>query len=192
MVRRIVGLTVLTVFGCWLSQNPLSRAEDPAKGKENREAKKALADEDFFRKATEIDLAEVSMGRLAAQRAHRNEVKEFSQALVEDHSKSLNEYLALAGKKRWEPARQIDEKHQALAQKLAGLKGEDFDKEFLQAMVHGHKEAVAMYEAQAQGARDEDLKMLVTKNLPTIKKHLQMAQQLSGEKGGENRNPNQK
>ena len=191
MMRRIVGLAILTTLGCWVSQ-PLSRAEDPAKGKENRDAKKALSDEEFLRKATEADLAEVSLGRLAAQRAHRNEVKEFSQALVADHSKSLNEYLALAGKKRWEPARQMDEKHQALSQKLAGLKGEDFDREYLKAMVHGHKEAVAMYEAQAQGAKDEDLKAHVTKGLPTIKKHLQMAQQLSGEKGGDKKNSNQK
>jgi len=58
----------------------------------------------------------------------------------------------------------------------------------MRQMVKDHKEAVALFESQSKNGRDDDLKALAAKTLPTLKEHLKMAQDMADQhKGSEKR-----
>ena len=60
---------------------------------------------------------------------------------------------------------------------LQGLKGPDFDQAYMKDMVRDHKEAVKLFQKEAESGEDNDLKTFASKTLPTLQDHLTMAQQ---------------
>src|SRR5687767_13403075 len=81
---------------------------------------KPISDEQFVMKASAADLAEISLGALAARQAADAEVKKYGQRMVDDHGKSSKELLMLADKKGIPVAKEMDRKHQELLTKLTG------------------------------------------------------------------------
>jgi uncharacterized protein (DUF305 family) len=77
---------------------------------------------------------------------------------------------------------QLSAEHQALHTKLSKLKGAEFDRQYIQAMVKDHAKAVELFEKQSKSSTDAALQGYATKNLPLIKQHYQMAQKLSASK----------
>jgi putative membrane protein len=147
---------------------------------------KPVSDEQFVMMASAADLAEISLGRLAAQRAASDEVKKYGQRMVDDHGKSSKELIALADKKGIPVAKEMDKKHRQLLTKLAGKAGAEFDQAYMKHMVMDHKEALALYQGQAKGGKDEDLKAFAAKTVPVVRDHLKSAQALAGRLQGGN------
>jgi putative membrane protein len=56
--------------------------------------------------------------------------------------------------------------------------GNAFDRGFLEAQVKAHQEAIALFEKQANGGGDGDLKAFAQKQLPGLRNHLKQAQDL--------------
>ena len=56
--------------------------------------------------------------------------------------------------------------------------GAAFDRGFLEAQVKAHQEAIALFEKQANGGGDTDLKAFAQKQLPGLRNHLKQAQDL--------------
>jgi len=137
-------------------------------------------DRTFVMMASAAGLAEVNLSGLAASRAASADVKQFAQHMVTDHTKANMELNRLADAKRFAPARAMDAKHQALADQLARLKGADFDRAYMDAMVADHQTAVSLFQAEATNGKDADLKGWAGKTLPTLKDHLKMAQDVAG------------
>jgi len=144
---------------------------------------KPVSDAQFVHKASASDLAEITLGQIGMKQGQSAEVKQFAQQMVTDHTMSSKELLAIAGKKGLAPATQMDEKHKALVGKLLALKGAEFDRAYMEHMVIDHKEAVALFQGEANNGKDADLKAFAAKTLPVIQKHLKMAQELSGRVG---------
>ena len=61
--------------------------------------------------------------------------------------------------------------------------GQQFDTEYMQAMVKDHKSAVESFEKASKEAKDADVKAFATKTLPTLKHHLSMAEALQQKVG---------
>lgn len=53
--------------------------------------------------------------------------------------------------------------------------GADFDKQYMREMVKDHAKDVAEFRKAAQKVQDSDLKGWVTKTLPVLEEHLQLA-----------------
>lgn len=56
--------------------------------------------------------------------------------------------------------------------------GAAFDRGFMEAQVKAHQEAIALFEAQANGGGDAELKAFAQKQLPALRNHLKQAQDL--------------
>ena len=52
----------------------------------------------------------------------------------------------------------LDETHQKMLDKLRGLNGSDFTKQYIDDQVSGHKDAVSLFQRYAKGGRNEKLK----------------------------------
>ena len=153
------------------SNNSNASANAPNAAKTNM-----TGDDAFMMKAAQGGMAEVELGRLAAEKAQSAEVKKFANTMVEDHSNANTELKSLATKKGVTLPADVGSEHKATMEKLKALSGAEFDKAYVAAMVEDHKKDVAEFEKQATEAKDADVKAVVTKTLPTLKKHLEMIQ----------------
>ena len=104
----------------------------------------------FINDLTIAGLAEVQLGKLAAERAASADVKAFGQMMVKDHTQAANELKPIATKLKVQQPTQVDQKHQDLADKLSKLEGSAFDREYINAMVMGHEEVAAKIRARVE------------------------------------------
>jgi len=155
-------------------------AQPPQQG--NDQAQRAMSDDaKFIVRAAEINLAEINIGRLAAQRASRQDIRQFANQLVQDHSANLNQLNQMADRNRWKNGERMDQEHQQLFQKLAALQGQQFDNEFLQKMVEGHKKVAEIFKHASENCKNAEIKQYATQTLAAIRQHEQEAQRLSGQ-----------
>jgi putative membrane protein len=140
---------------------------------------KMMSDEHFVTDVLNVGMAEVELGKMAADKASREEVKKFGQRMADDHSKAGDELKTLAQKKNITPPTELDAKHKALRDRLMKLSGEGFDHAYMQAMVSGHRQAVNAFRMESKSGKDPEIKEWAATTLPTIEDHLKQAQELS-------------
>jgi putative membrane protein len=107
--------------------------------------------QDWVHEVAMHNTAEIELGKLASERASNAQVKQYGQMMVKDHTAAGNELKQAVGNQV--PMQdQMDEKHRDLAQKLRGLQGMEFDREYMNAMVEGHGEVKDLLEQRARQA----------------------------------------
>jgi predicted outer membrane protein len=106
--------------------------------------------------------------------------KTFASQMVTDHTKTTTELMGLlsGGKVKSEIPAAMDSSHQSKLDKLKGLSGADFDKQYASDQVSAHKDAVNLFDRYAKGGDNADLKAWAGKTEPALKHHLAMAQKL--------------
>ncbi|AEI49043.1 DUF4142 domain-containing protein [Runella slithyformis] len=134
-------------------------------------------DTEFMNEAASGGMMEVELGQLAANKAVSADVKKFAQMMVDDHTKANNELKSLAAQKGITLPAMLMEKHQKMVNDLTAKTGKEFDKEYMNRMVDDHKEDIDAFEKAADNGNDADIKAFAAKTLPTLKHHLQMAEQ---------------
>lgn len=133
----------------------------------------------FMNEAAPGGMAEVELGRLAAQTARSAEVKQFGRQMTTDHGKIGERLSQLAQQKQVKLPAEVSPKAKQTKEKLAQLTGEDFDRAYVKAMVQMHEKDVAAFEAFAKNATDADVKAFAIETLPTLKHHLEMIRQIA-------------
>jgi putative membrane protein len=177
-VLNVLALLALAAVCVWAAPGAVADDKPGASG----DKFKNISDADFAREASAGGLAEVNLGRIGVQRAVNPEVRKFAQRMVDGHGKANQELITLANKKGMTLARAMDQEHQQLADRLMKMSGEEFDRTFMKHMLKDHKDAVALFEAEANKTQDADLKQFASRTLPTLREHLRMARELAGEK----------
>lgn len=140
--------------------------------------KLSAADKNFVMKAAEGGLAEVQLGQLATQNAQSDEVKQFGQRMVDDHTKANDQLKQVAEQKGVTLPTDLSAKDKAEKGRLSKLKGEQFDRAYMQHMVMDHKKDVAEFKKESTSAKDSDVKNFASQTLPTLQDHLKQAQQV--------------
>jgi putative membrane protein len=171
--RFLVGMTVMG-----LAAAPALAGQQPATA---QKADKTMAggkmpDETFVRKAAMGGMAEVDLGKLAAEKAGSDDVKKFGQRMADDHSKANDELKTLAQNKHITLPTEPDPHAKAMHDKLATLSGAAFDRAYMQAMLADHKKDVSEFRVEAKSGKDADVKGWAAKTLPTLEEHLRLAQ----------------
>ena len=141
-------------------------------------------DQKFMTEAAAGGLAEVQMGKLAAEKGQSASVKALGQKMVQDHAKANQELRQIAAQKGITLPSQPAAEHKGALEHLKGLQGEEFDKAFTQHAVQDHQEHVQKFQTAAQQLQDTELKSFAAKTLPTLKQHLQLAQQAQSQATG--------
>jgi putative membrane protein len=148
-------------------------------GNEQGAQKLSPSDEKFMTEAAQGGLAEVELGKLATEKGSSDQVKKFGQRMVDDHSKANDELKQLASSKGVNLPDQPKAKDKATKERLSKLNGAEFDRAYMQDMVKDHKKDVAEFNKESNSAKDSDVKQFASKTLPTLKDHLQQAQQIA-------------
>lgn len=160
------------------SQSSQSQSAQSQQGGQSAQLKGQ--DREFFNKAAQGGMMEVEAAKMAMERASAADVKRFAETLHRDHSAANQKLLQIGQQKGMEAPKQLDAQHRKELDKLAKLKGEEFDKAFLKrAGMQDHKKDIQMFERQAKEGKDPELKAFAEQTLPTLRNHLQMAQSIA-------------
>lgn len=198
MYARRITLTIGSVLLLGLACPAMAQGQDhsasqttsttttssSSKGNLSKGSKDAM----FIREAAAGNLAEVKMGRIGLDKSSSSDVKQFAQRLVDDHTKANDQLMTLAQQKNVTLPTEPMAKAQKEAKRLESLSGAAFDKAWTAAMVKDHKKDIAKYTRESKHAKDADVRQYASATLPTLKTHLQMAEQIKTASGGMKRN----
>jgi putative membrane protein len=134
-------------------------------------------------KVAQGGLAEVKLGQLAADHASSQAVKAFGKTMVDDHTKANDELKQIATKKGIMVPVEIGSKNQATYDRLSKLNGAAFDRAYMADMLKDHKADIAEFKREATSGTDPELKEFVHRTLPTLQRHLEMAQAAQSKSG---------
>jgi putative membrane protein len=137
--------------------------------------KLSAADRAFIKKAAAGGLAEVELGQLAVQKAASQDVKQFGQRMVDDHSKANDQLKQVASSKGVAVPDKLEAKDAATKAKLEKLSGEQFDRAYMHDMVMDHTKDVSEFRTESKTAKDPDVKSFASQTLPTLQDHLKQA-----------------
>jgi putative membrane protein len=138
----------------------------------------SAADTDFVMKAGQAGMAEIAAGRMAEKQGQSAATKAFGKRMVTDHTKAADELKRAAEKSGAKMPTAMSDEHKRAGEKLAGLRGDAFDKAYAEQMVKDHEDAVALFEKESTSGSDSDLRTFAGKTLPTLQEHLRMAKAL--------------
>jgi putative membrane protein len=143
----------------------------------------AVTSEEFVNKATISDMFEVQSGKLAADKAKSEDVRDFGEQMVDDHTETTDDLMELIKDENIDvqPPTELDEKHQANLDKLKNLSGAKFDQTYIPMQVLAHEQAVNLFEDYSKSGDNDALKEWAADTVPTLKEHLEEARDLNTE-----------
>lgn len=135
-------------------------------------------DNQFIQDAIKGDNSEVRLGEMAQRRGASPGVRDFGAMLSTDHSQARDQAASVARRMRIDPPDEMAPEAREEAEKLRGLDGRAFDREFARYMVNDHRKDIAKFEREARGGHGP-ARELARQTLPTLRKHLRVAERLS-------------
>jgi putative membrane protein len=129
----------------------------------------------FMQKAAADGIAEVELGKLAQQKAVREEVKEFATRMVQDHGKANDDLQKIAAAHNVQLPSALDRRHQKAMDRLSKRIGPDFDRGYMKLMVKEHKKDVKEFTEHAKSRNPDDVTRFAAATLPILDTHLQSA-----------------
>lgn len=130
---------------------------------------------DFVTEAAQSDMFEIQAGKLAAGRT-TGDVQSFANQMVTDHSKTTEELKGLVQSANAPLPTDMSSSQKSMMDKLNGLQGNDFAKQYMDDQVSVHKDAVSLFDRYSNGGDNAQIKAWAAKTAPTIQHHLDMAQ----------------
>ena len=136
-------------------------------------------DVSFVQAAGQSNLAEITEGNIALQRAPEASVRDFGTRMVTDHTSQLMMLTSAAANASIPvPAAPIPAQ-QAEAAQLSQLSGTNFDRVYLQDQVAGHQSTLAILQQEIATGQDRGLVGVAQAAIPVVQDHLNMAEMLS-------------
>jgi putative membrane protein len=137
------------------------------------------SDKKFVHSALEGGNAEIQLGQLAAQKGSSEDVKQFGQKMVDDHTKLGDQMKQIAQQQGIEVPDGVPAKDKALQTKLSSLSGDAFDKAYIKAMLKDHQKDLSEFKKEASSGNDTSIKDAASQGVQVISQHLQMVQDMA-------------
>jgi len=146
-------------------------------------------DKTFVRDIAIAETAEIELSKLVPERSSNTEIKKFAQEMIDDHGKSMRSLKALADQYKVQVPADLDSRRSRLRDKLAKLRAGDFDREYVDAIVDGHEEALDKLGARvdeenpvlpekSDNAATTSLNQWAATAYPAVRSHLEAAKAL--------------
>lgn len=136
------------------------------------------ADQKFVNDAAVGGQFEVDAGKLA-EKSTNAQVKQFGARMVHDHSAADSKLKQLATSQGTTVPSALDQDHQQKLDQLSSLKGEDFNRTYMQMMVTDHDQDAQDFGKAAQDLDNPQLKRFAAQTLKTVEAHDKMAHQIT-------------
>jgi putative membrane protein len=136
-------------------------------------------DKMFVSKALQGGMAEVQLGQLTLQKSNNDQVKQFAQKMIDDHTRLGEQMKPVAQQLGVSEPKGISKKDKSTIEKLQGLSGSAYDEAYIKDMVKDHKQDLSEFQTEASSGQDQTVKDAATQGSKVIAQHLQMIQQIA-------------
>ncbi|PKW18218.1 putative membrane protein [Saccharopolyspora spinosa] len=145
----------------------------------------AVAEQDnsFMTQAAQVNLAEITIGKLALQKANTPQVRSLAQETLTDHQDAQGKLERLAEQKGVTLPSSPNAQQQSTGKQLEGASGTMFDSIYLHAQISGHQEASTLTRSEIDSGRDADVQSFAKDFLPAVLRHLSHAQEAANALG---------
>jgi putative membrane protein len=139
----------------------------------------SVSDKKFVQEALQGGAAEVELGQLAVQKASSEDVKQFGQKMMDDHTKMGDQMKDVAKKEGISIPNGVPAKDKELETKLKSLSGESFDNAYIKAMLKDHQHDLSEFKKEANSGNDTSIKDAASQGQQIISEHLKMVQDIA-------------
>lgn len=178
-----------------LAQQPQQREPidptPPPRGTASFEPPPSLAEDapltaqTFVIRAAIVNMAETELAELALSRSHNAALQAYARKMQDEHRRAQQKLRTVAADAKIALPAKVDKKHQDLEDSLERSEANEFDAAYIKAMVSGHDEAVALFDAAASSKTlPKPLQLYAIELLPIIRNHRDAAHALQSRSGG--------
>lgn len=139
-----------------------------------------MMDTRFIKNAADGNMIEINLSKLAEKKATSESVKQFAKKIEDYHTNAYQQLRDLPETSKIETGTGTDEYRQKLID-LNSLSGSSFDKEYIKLMIEDHQRDIAEFQNALTTVQNSGLKSWINSTLPTLKEHLQEAQDIQSE-----------
>jgi predicted outer membrane protein len=133
---------------------------------------------DFLYSAYQVGKAEIVLAHLASLKTSDQEVADFAQRMIDDHTQANQKIVQLAEQDRVGLFKELSAKQKLALLALLTKSGSDFDKSYMDTNVAGHQQAVDEAKTAAQQASLSDVRNFAENLLPSLQTHIALAQRV--------------
>ena len=138
-------------------------------------------DRSFVQAAAAAGMEEVAAGKLAEHKAENADVQRFAKRMVDDHTRANDELARIAHAGDIALPKRMDPKARHEVDTLRKSGSHDarfgFDARYMQEQASDHQAVIDAFRKEADHGRNPDLRRFASDTLPTLREHLQLAQQ---------------
>jgi putative membrane protein len=169
-----------------LAVGPFALAQD----KDKSSGGSKITDPQIVGVVTVADQIDINAAKLALKKTKNDQVKQFAQQMIDDHTKLQNSVNDLGKKLNVKPAPSDTSKSLRTAaaaemKKLQGLNGKAFDTEYINHEVAYHQQVIdAAGNVLIPNAQNAELKSALQGAAPLLQGHLDHAKQIQASLGG--------
>ncbi len=135
-------------------------------------------DQDFLNRAMTGTGGQVELGRLAQQQGTAPSVRAFGAQIAAEHAR-MHARLTTASQRVGIVANPAAPD----LSRLAALSGPEFDREFIIDQVKNQREALGLYESEAQAGQNPRLRSVARESLPLLRRDLRRTEELAARLG---------
>jgi putative membrane protein len=170
-----VPLVLLYQIG--LAQQP---PQPPPRGTASFEPPPALAEDapltaqTFVIRAAIVNMAEMELADLALSRSHDTALQTYARKMRDEHWRAQEKLRAVAADAKIALPAMVDKKHQDIEGSLKRSAADEFDAGYVKAIVSGHDDAVALFDAAASSKTKtlpQPLQRYAVEMLPIVRNH---------------------
>lgn len=133
---------------------------------------------DFMTKVASSGMMEVELGKLAQEKGTSQDVKNFGQMMVTDHTKANDNLKQLAMQKNIVLPDSMGQAHMDHVNELREKTGAEFDKAYIEMMVEAHETDIDLFQNAANDMQDAEVKSFASTTLPVLQQHQERAKQI--------------
>jgi predicted outer membrane protein len=146
-------------------------AQQIAQRLEDRSPSLHAEDRTFLLYAMDVDLTQVQLSGLAAEKAEDEQVRRFARRMVDYHGRSYDRLAGMARENGIEPLQEMGLIAHAMQDALEGLRGPMFDWQYINAQVIYHYAAFYRYERENIHGRGSELRGLAGQAFRDVQEH---------------------
>jgi putative membrane protein len=150
-----------------------------ARGAVGRENFFVDGEQQFVNRAWNLNQMQILLGKNVERQAASADVKAFGERMVAYHTVFNDDLRTFARQYRGSVPSQLDR----VLDRLAGLSGPDFDREYMRAMIDALTQARALFDKQSNDVAQTPLDNWAGTVVPKLQQQLQVAQRIGRDVG---------
>ena len=147
-------------------------AAEKGQTEEGDEGVLSEAEQQFIDEAAGSNTTEVTLSRVAKEKATNDKVREFAEHMVKEHGDANQKLKTIAEAKGAQWREMPTQKQKKAEGKTSSEEGQKYDKQYMKQMIKDHEQDISKYEDILEDVEDPELKQYIIDELPKLQGHL--------------------